>query len=76
VSLSRAGSELAPDVPAVVVGDELRLQQVLCNLVGNACKFADRGAIVIRVALADTAQSCPRRTSSLLRRLWVTFKGR
>jgi signal transduction histidine kinase len=76
VSLSRAGSELAPDVPAVVVGDELRLQQVLCNLIGNACKFADRGAIVIRVALADPGRLRPRRTSTLLRRLWVAFKWR
>ncbi|MFO1258760.1 MAG: two-component sensor histidine kinase BarA [Gammaproteobacteria bacterium] len=47
--------ELVPlvysDVPRKIIGDHLRLKQIITNLINNAIKFTEQGSIVIRVML-------------------------
>lgn len=80
----RKGLELdlsvADDLPDHVQGDQIRLRQVLTNLVGNALKFTDQGrvevdvrigdatqeAIELRVAVSDTGIGIPRDKQHLL----------
>ncbi len=65
------GIELAcrinPDVPAALIGDPVRLKQILMNLLNNAVKFTEQGEVVLTVStmIADAADAVG--TNTLLR---------
>ena len=45
------------DVPTLLVGDPIRVGQVLNNLISNAIKFTERGEVSLRVAVVETDET-------------------
>ncbi len=50
--------EFTADLPATILGDRMKLQQVIINLLNNAIKFTQQGSVILRVrTVAKTAES-------------------
>ena len=62
-------SRVEQNVPDALIGDLVRLQQVLINLVGNAVKFSGKGEISIVISLVEQSKE------SVLVRFDVTDRG-
>jgi two-component system sensor histidine kinase/response regulator len=48
--------DVAPDVPRGLVGDSLRLSQILLNYANNAVKFTDKGEVLISVRASERTE--------------------
>ncbi len=48
--------EWKPDVPDFVVADQVRIRQVVVNLLGNAIKFTETGEVALTVGLGKAAE--------------------
>ncbi len=71
---------IAPRVPDYLIGDPLRLRQVIVNLVGNAIKFTEKGEVVLsvepgerngdnlwlRFSVRDTGMGIPKHKQALI----------
>jgi signal transduction histidine kinase/ActR/RegA family two-component response regulator len=67
--------EVAANVPTRLIGDPLRLRQVLTNLLGNALKFTDHGEVRVEVTREDPAANGPETTRQTALRFAVVDTG-
>lgn len=45
--------DISPEMPDILIGDPLRIRQILINLLSNAVKFTDEGLVGIQVELME-----------------------
>lgn len=50
-------TDIDHNIPQVLMGDPLRIQQIIVNLVNNAVKFTDKGAVCIKIGIKEETQN-------------------
>ena len=65
--------DVEPDLPKNLLGDPLRLHQILINLTGNARKFTETGNIIVRAERISGSE--PHRDGQVVIRISVTDTG-
>ncbi len=48
--------DMDPDIPDIIIGDQLRIRQVLTNLLNNAVKFTDKGYVKLTIEMIDLVE--------------------
>lgn len=51
----RLALEAAEDIPSVIMGDAIRIKQVMINLLNNAVKFTEQGTVTLRLSCEKMA---------------------
>jgi PAS domain S-box-containing protein len=69
------GSSIEAGLPARLVGDPLRLEQILLNFIGNAVKFSEAGDVTVHACRADSTGRDIADTERLLLRIEVKDHG-
>lgn len=61
------------DVPRNIIGDAPRFQQVVTNLINNAIKFTDTGAVVVYISLVKPTETTPQQLHVAIRDTGLGF---
>ena len=59
--------QLDENIPSTLLGDELRIKQILNNLLSNAFKYTDKGKVSLSVSIEDIRQEIPDRIMLVIR---------
>ncbi len=62
--------QIDPSLPRHLIGDDLRLEQILLNFASNAVKFSENGKVTLSVRPALVSADCPNEVG----RQWVRFE--